>query len=210
MRGACAPPNASDSIQGKWAESWEGGLHALDQPLRHLLARLSNPKIRDATVLYTSPGVVCRLEQHACGAEEARTRLISSMTRSAAGAGPVNATIIACDDRDGSLVSVGVGVTDSESCLQSLYAWLSRSKVGVGSMVPRDGEIARLGTLAPASVDDGVAVLYFDASSSVIALHKHGRPALARLTEIGYGSIVEVHARAADSAEERTDDRWST
>jgi len=172
----------------RWHQAWDGGLHALDQDLRHLLARASRSGVTNATIVYTSPSEVSRLERIDADPAQWSRRVESELVEH--GRVPGRARTSRIGD------AVGIGVWDAEESIQKLYAWLRRAGVSVSGMIPRDAEVARLGVLAASRTDDETAVLYLDARSSVIAMGEGGEPKLARLTEIGYAPIVEVHARA--------------
>lgn len=183
----------------RWAPSWGSGLQPYDQDLRHLLARLGLSRVKDATVVCSSPGSVCKLDRVDTDPAAWSARVDSELAEHARAPGRVGSRRI----ESGGAPRVGVAVWDAEESLQTLYAWLRRAGIEPRSIIPRESEIARLGVIASHSAGDETAVLYLDARSSVIAMSAGGGTVLARLTEIGYAPIVELCTRTrADEEQE--------
>ncbi len=189
----------------RWNETWTGGLHSLDQPLRQLLARmgLGSSGCQNADLFYVSPSSICRLEisnlDEASSDAKMRNGLLESVGRS----NPVDTSCLYKGDE----ASMVMGIADTEENLQNLFAWLNRSKVRVDRMIPSEAGVVQQAVLDAASVDEGSAILYLSDRSSVIGYYEQGVPKLARMTQIGYNKLIDVYQRALfENAEKLKDD----
>jgi hypothetical protein len=174
--------------------AWANGLHELDQPLRQVMNRMGMQSIGGATLLYMSPSVVTRVELSTLEPGAAGVKLGADIARNIGRTSP-SATHVLSSHKDGDEQrTLVMGIGDSDEHLRMLFAWLSRCKVSVKRMVPRQAvalvKAHRLMESAPADS----AVVYFAEYASVIGYREHGRDALMRVTELGSGKIVDVFA----------------
>ncbi len=186
----------------QWEETWKGGLHLLDQPLRQLLARFGGTnKVRYADLFYLSPGSVCRVDitetDEVSAVAKMKNRLFQSVGRS----NPVDATDLMSSDE----IVLTLGIADEEKNLQKLYAWLNRSKVVANRMVPSQACVIDLAMKDSVRMDGDTAVLFISSGASVIGFCDNGIPKLARLIEIGYDKLSVVYSRVGECDEDVAD-----
>jgi len=180
----------------KWDETWSGGLHQLDQPLRQLLARIGGvQKAVHAELFYTSPGSVCRVGITDLDSSTSIAKMESGLKQSVGLTNPVDAECLYTDGES----SLTIGISDDESNLQKLFAWMNRSKVIVDRMIPSKSFDVQLAMAEASSADVGTTVLYISNRSSVIGYFEDGSPKLARLIEIGYDNLSDAYIQSMSS-----------
>lgn len=177
----------------KWDDSWCGGLHQFDQPLRQLLARFGGSgKKWDATLFYTSPNTICRVDITDQGPTASIAGMINGLHQTVGRAHPADALCMQSDDQS----SVVLGVADTEPNLQKIFAWLNRSKVSIDQMLPISTSAVRQAVIRAQNAPDDSVILYMSGRSSVIAFSDGERLKLIRLIELGYDSLADVYRRA--------------
>lgn len=194
MRAGTAKQCESVSLDPtQWRDHWHNGLRPLDQSLRQLSARFGEGTLKNVTLVYTSPGVVCRIDSFDEGEDASTTRMHAQLLQSTGATVPTTVQVLSTSKALGTPRSLTIGAADREEDLQKMYAWTRRSGLRVERMVPRTTEIMRQSAFHAAKIGGDGAVLYVDAAFSVIIANQDGVPVLARLTEIGYQSLVEVY-----------------
>lgn len=183
----------------KWEEAWSGGLHMFDLPLRQLLARFGGVgKVKNADLIFSSPGSVCRVEMGELDAGASVAKLKAGLNQSVGRSNPADAVALYSSDSS----TVALGIADEESNLQKLFAWMNRCQVAVDQMVPRDAWVTHQAMQNAISAADDTAILYFGERSSFIGYCEDGEPKLARLIEIGYNKLAEVYERVMNGDHE--------
>jgi len=176
----------------KWAETWNGGLHQLDQPLRQLIARFGGfKKTMHAELFYTSPGSVCRAGITDIDEATSIAKMESGLKQSVGIVNPVDAVCLNSDGQS----TLTIGIADDESNLQKLFAWMNRSKIIADRMIPSKAFDVQQAMSAASKAGEGAAVLYISGRSSVIGYFEEGTPRIVRLIEIGYDKLSEAYSR---------------
>jgi len=181
----------------------------LDQPLRQLIARFGGfKKIKRAELYYTSPGSVCRVDITDMDEATSIAKMESGLKQSVGLSNPVDATCLASNGES----SLTIGISDDESNLQKLFAWMNRSQIVVDRMIPSKVFDVQQAMAEASKVDEGTTILYVSGRSSVIGYFEGGIPKLARLTEIGYDKLAEAYSRylLAQSAQAETEGESSS
>lgn len=178
--------------EGVVEDAWHNGLHELDQALRQILARLGVSSIRGATLLYMSPSLVTRVEVSPLEPGAASAKLGADIGRIVGRASPCATRVLGSAREGDEYRSVVLGYGDSDEHLRMLYAWLTRCRVGVTRMIPRQAVAVAKAYGMLDEAPEGCAVVYFAEHTSVIGYRDRGRDALMRVTEIGSGKIIDA------------------
>ena len=177
----------------KWDDSWGGGLHQFDQPLRQLLARFGGSgKKWDADLFYTSPNSICRVDITKQDRVASVAEMVNVLRQTVGRSHPADALCLHSNEQS----SLVLGVADTESNLQKLFAWLNRSNVSVDQMLPVSSSVVRQAVIRTQNAPDDSVVLYLSGRSSVIAFSDGGSMKLIRLIDLGYDSLADVYRRA--------------
>lgn len=187
--------------------AWENGLHELDQPLRQIMTRMGMQSIRGATLLYMSPSVVTRVELCPLESGAASVKLGADIALNVGRTSPCATKVLSSvPDGDGHRTLV-MGIGDTDEHLRMMYAWLSRCRVGVKRMIPRQAIALMKAYRIMDSAPEDSAVVYFAEHTSVIGYRDRGRDALMRVTEIGSGKIIDVFAEYGGGVTDGEDGR---